>query len=166
MIHITLNKHIQAIKPIWIVLLSVVLLMIFEVGFLQAISLFGIIYSPENPYGSIHVLGEKWVIFLIHIPIVVLIGPYIETLIFQRLFYSFFCKIKNYNQVYFVILGGMIFGFFHFTHWESIVITFIFGTYFNFLYNLLYSYGEKRAFNIIFCIHATINLIAISFKIF
>jgi len=89
----------------------------------------------------------------------VVIGPIIETLIFQLFLYRFINKTRINNTSIIIILMSFAFSQAHWYHWLYVVAAFINGLFLNYFY--LYTYKKKNEFIAVLltiALHSSYNL--------
>jgi hypothetical protein len=89
----------------------------------------------------------------------VVIGPIIETLIFQLFLYRFINKTRIINTSIIIILMSFAFSQAHWYHWLYVVAAFINGLFLNYFY--LYTYKKKNEFIAVLltiALHSSYNL--------
>lgn len=94
----------------------------------------------------------------------VVIGPIIETLIFQLFLYRFINKTRIINTSIIIILMSFAFSQAHWYHWLYVVAAFINGLFLNYFY--LYTYKKKNeliAVLLTIALHSSYNLFGFLF---
>jgi len=94
--------------------------------------------------------------------IVVLVGPLIETFLFQYVFIEFLLMFSK-RYLVLIIISGLIFGASHYPHFHNFLYSF-FAFIAGFLFASIYIISKKRkdlnAFYMVFLVHSCSNLIA------
>lgn len=105
-------------------------------------------------------------ILILNILKFVLLGPFLETFIFQHVPFSIFRRIfKNHkSKTILILFSGIIFGISHIYSLYYIIKTFILGMLF--MYAYIIRYKNKDAFISVFLIHALFNLTIFIFNFY
>ena len=99
-------------------------------------------------------LSENDVLFL-----AVVVGPIIETLIFQLLLYRFLNQIGIKNKLIIIILMSFVFSQAHWYHWLYVVASFMSGLFLNYFYvYILRKKNELIAVWLTIALHSSYNL--------
>ncbi len=148
-------------KSIWITLFITTFLIILE---FILIFFFQLLRIPQGSNLGLKLpaspLEVSFFMFLV-VPIICVVGPILETFIFQYLFYEGLCVKYKYDNKLFIFLSALIFGLMHFSFLSSILLTFTICVAFNYTYVLLRELKNKNAFLIILSVHSLLNIITI-----
>ena len=165
---LTKRKQIdQKVKEYLIVLVQMPYLKFILLFFLITL-FFGVItfflpshLASENPVNHFDSITEQLLFG-------VLIGPIIETLLFQSLIISIICKIvkkTRFNLIPALVISAIAFGLNHSYNLVYIIYTFIIGIFLAFVYYVA-RFRKESATLSVFLIHSIINLISFNIDSF
>lgn len=153
--------RISALSIPKIIILSSVIIFVFDFLVFETLSLF---FDDKALLTRIAVDDYS---FIIKVILVLLIGPILETWLFQKLPIDFLLG-KNTNSRVIVPLSALLFALNHCYSIKYFVSTFVVGVFLAMIYLILNRYEQKKehAFIVVVIVHAIQNLITLVFRHF
>jgi membrane protease YdiL (CAAX protease family) len=127
------------------------ILILYTVGLDIIVTLiFSIILFPNHTAGPVHTSNtEKFFV-------AVLVGPFIETLLFQDMLIKFILKKRANARLLSCLVSAILFALLHYYSWQYILKTFFSGLFFGSLY-LIITHKRQNPLLVVFIAHAIYN---------
>lgn len=157
-INVRIKTYIQRLKPVWLVLLTTLLLLLLETLFTFLCD--GLKIPHGRNFGTNLPTSHFWIIpYLIYVFIAAtILAPIFETFIFQYLIHQVLCVKFKLKKMLFIFSGAFIFGLTHYSYYSTMIVTSVICIVFNYIYVVLIeTERKKKAYMIIASIHSALN---------
>jgi membrane protease YdiL (CAAX protease family) len=147
-----INKYLNKLPDIYFIIFMAIAIYVIQIPFTYLADIYE---KYVGPVGMPSIINSN--VFII-ILFTVILGPIIETKLFEIIFKLLRKYLKITRNLHLILISALIFGSLHYYSYFYMFIMFVVGIFFSYSY-LLYKGKKVSSFTILTCIHSLDNLI-------